>query len=107
MSSEKLTNAVVKSAIDSWQAGDEKQWFSFFTKNAKLFDDGSPRDFYYFSKHAIGRERFTSIDKVENDGKDVYGHFHTDEWGDFKTYFRFHLNAENKIFRLDIGQANY
>ena len=33
------------------------------------------------------------------------GHFHSDQWGDFPTYFRFRLNAAGKIERLDIGQA--
>jgi hypothetical protein len=43
---------------------------------------------------------------VENEGKDIKGNFHTESWGNFKTYFKFHINAEGKINRLDIGQAN-
>jgi len=49
-----------------------------------------------FSEEAIGNERFTSIDKVENNGLDVYGHFHSSQWGDFKTYFKFHLTGDGK-----------
>ncbi len=105
MNTDKLTNKTVKAAMDAWQKADSAAWLSFFTADARLFDDGNPRDFMQFSRQAIGHERFTSIDKVENDGLDIYGRFHSDQWGDFKTYFKFHLNHEGKIDRLDIGQA--
>jgi hypothetical protein len=107
MDTGKLTNYTIKAAIDAWQKGDAKTWLSYFTEDAKLFDDGNPRSFHNFSAEAIGHERFTSIDKVENNGLDIYGHFHSEQWGDFNTYFTFHLNSDGKIYRLDIGQANY
>ncbi|GAB3998517.1 hypothetical protein GCM10028807_46430 [Spirosoma daeguense] len=106
MDTSKLNNSTVKAAFDAWQAGDATKWLSFFTPDAKLYDDGSARDFRRFVKEACGHERFTSIDKVEDDGKLIYGKFHTESWGDFKTYFKFHLNTDGKVDRLDIGQAN-
>jgi hypothetical protein len=51
-------------------------------------------------------ERFTSIDQVTNDGLNITGQFHSDQWGDFRTYFNFHLSSSGKIVRLDIGQAS-
>lgn len=105
MDTGKLTNPIVKAAFDAWQKGDAKLWLSFFTADAKLFDDGNPRNFQGFVKDACGHERFTSIDKVENNGLAIYGRFHTESWGDFNTYFKFTINAEGKINRLDIGQA--
>jgi hypothetical protein len=105
MDTSKLTNATVKAAFDAWQNGDAKTFLSFFAANTNLFDDGSSRNFQSFVKDACGHEKFTSIEKVENDGKDITGKFHTESWGDFKTYFKFHINAEGKIDRLDIGQA--
>jgi hypothetical protein len=107
MNTDKLKNAMIKNAIEAWQKGDKQMFLSFCVSDAKLFDDGNSRDFQKFIKDACGHERFTSIDKVENNGLDVYGHFHTESWGDFKTYFKFHLNGEGKIVRLDIGQASY
>ncbi len=104
---EVLTNPVVKSAINALEKGDLKSWLDLFTKEAELSDDGRQTDFNHFSKNAIGHERFTTIDKVENNGLDVFGHFHSDRWGDFKTYFKFRINADGKISRLDIGQASY
>lgn len=100
-----ITNGTAKKAIEAWQSGDAKSFIALFTSDAKLFDDGNPRDFNKFVKDACGHERFTGIDKVENNGLHIYGNFHTESWGDFKTYFKFHLNAEGKIYRLDIGQA--
>ena len=70
------------------------------------YDDGSsPRSLDRFTADALGHERFTSIDRVENNGLDVFGAFHSDQWGDFRTYFKFHLSAAGKIRRLDIGEA--
>lgn len=99
-------NETVKSAFEAWQNGNAEAFTSYFTADAKLYDDGSPRDFKKFVKEACGHEKFTSIDKIENDGKDIYGQFHTESWGDFKTYFKFTLNADGKFDKLEIGQAN-
>ena len=100
-----LKNATVKAAIEALQKGDRKAWSALFESDAKLYDDGSPRLLQQFTDDALGHERFTSIERVENDGLDVIGAFHSDQWGDFRTYFRFHLSPTGKIKRLDIGQA--
>lgn len=105
MNLDNLTNPTVKAAIEALQKGDREAWLAQFAPNSELYDDGNKRDFMDFTNSAIGEERFTRIDNVENDGKDVYGHFHTEKWGDFDTYFKFHVNSEGKIYRLDIGQA--
>jgi hypothetical protein len=107
MEYKKINNPKVLAAIEAWQKGDTIQWLSFFTTDPKLLDDGHPRDFKKFSTEAIGHERFMSIDKVENNGMDIYGKFHSDTWGDFKTYFKFHLNQDGKFYQLEIGQAKY
>jgi hypothetical protein len=106
MNTDKLTNPIVKKAIDALQAGDKKAWFALFTHDAELFDDGNKMNFKSFFEKALGHERFTSIDKVEHNSLNIYGKFHSDQWGDFKTYFKFTINAEGMISRLDIGQAS-
>lgn len=107
MNTNLLTNSTVKKAIDALQAADANTWFSQFTDDAELFDDGNKKDFRKFFGNALGHERFTSIDKVENNGLAIYGQFHSDHWGDFKTYFRFRIDAGDRINRLEIGQADY
>src|ERR1044072_5928241 len=97
----------VKKNIKNPHAADKKNSFSLFFSDANLYDDGNKMNFRSFFEKAFGHERFTSIDKVEDNGLAVYGRFHSDQWGDFKTYFRFHLNEAGKISRLDIGQASY
>jgi hypothetical protein len=57
-----------------------------------------------FSNGALGHKRFTGIDRVDNNGLDVYGSFHSDRWGGFKTYFKFHPDSDAKFVQLDIGQ---
>lgn len=107
MDTSKLTNSIVKAAFQAWQQGDSKLWLSFFTDKAQLLDDGRPRNFQQFSTEAIGHERFTSIDKIEDNGLSIYGRFHSDTWGNFKTYFKFHIDSNGKIDKLEIGQADY
>ena len=65
---------------------------------------GTPPPLEKFTDDALGHERFTSIERVENQGLDT-GAFHSDRWADFRTYFRFQLSPAGKIKRLDIGQA--
>jgi hypothetical protein len=43
--------------------------------------------------------------RIENRGLDLTGSFHSEQWGDFRTYFRLHLSPSGRIKRLDIGQA--
>ncbi len=107
MEYEKISNENVRAAIEAWQKAASKEWLSYFSKNATLLDDGHSRDFMKFSTEAIGKERFTSIDKVENSSMDIYGRFHSDTWGDFKTYFKFRIGKDGKFDQLQIGQANY
>lgn len=100
-----LAHPIVKQAIDALQSGDRAAWAALFAAGATLYDDGEPRDLLAFNREAIGTERFTRIGSVDNGGLDVYGLFHSDRWGDFQTYFKFHLDGNGKISRLDIGQA--
>jgi len=74
----KISNKIVKAAIEAWQQGNSELWLSFFTEDAKLLDDGNIRNFKKFSTEAIGHERFTSFDKVDDKGLSVYGQFHSD-----------------------------
>ncbi|AUH50942.1 hypothetical protein CXB49_09015 [Chromobacterium sp. ATCC 53434] len=105
MNLEMLTQPVVRLAIEALQHGDHASWISLFSTDATLTDDGLPANFRKFSEHAMGHERFTRIDRVENQGLDIYGGFHSDRWGEFDTYFKFHLDPSGKINQLDIGQA--
>lgn len=100
-----LTNTTVKAAIEALQKGDKEAWSALFEPDAKLYDDGNPRPLQKFTNDALGHERFTSIERVENEGLDIIGAFHSDTWGNFRTYFRFQLSPAGKIKRLDIGQA--
>lgn len=102
-----IENEIARQAFEAWQASDSRLWLSLFTNDARLYDDGHPRDLHKFSTEAIGHEKFVTIDKVEDNGTSIYGQFHSDAWGDFKTYFRFHIDKNGKIARLDIGQADY
>ncbi len=96
----KIANQQIKAALEAWQKGDATLWLSFFTADARLLDDGHPRNFKKFSTEAISHERFTGFDKTEDNGTVVYGRFHSGTWGDFKTYFKFKINPEGKFYQL-------
>jgi len=101
-----LTVPTVKAAIDALQRGDRTAWAELFEPGAKLLDDGEARDLEAFTREAVGHERFTAIERVELHGLRVTGAFHSERWGDFRTYFQFHLSRNGKIAQLDIGQAD-
>jgi len=102
-----IPNNLVREAISALQEGNKEKWFELFEDNATLFDDGRQISFRSFFQTAIGHERFTSIDKIENNGLNIFGHFHSDQWGDFKTFFKFGITGGRKINKLEIGQAKY
>lgn len=103
----KLTNETVKRAIDALQASNKNAWNNLFTNDAVFTDDGKTLDLKSFFDNAFNhKEKFLTIDKVESDGKNITGDFFAGQWGTFKVYFKFHINTEGKIIRLDIGQVN-
>ncbi len=102
----KITNPQVKQAIEALQNNDKNAWFSFFTKDAVFTDDGKTMNFTSFFDNAFKhKEKFLTIDKVENNGKDILGNFFAGQWGTFKVYFKFHQQADGKFNRLEIGQS--
>jgi hypothetical protein len=105
MDIDRLVNPTIRAAIEALQKGDKEAWAALFEPDATLYDDGSPRSLREFTEEALGHERFRSIDLIENQGLYLTGGFHSDQWGDFRTYFSFQLSSTGKIERLDIGQA--
>ena len=102
---EKITDPAVRAALTAWQTADKAAWLRSFAADPQLYDDGNARDFAEFT-NAIGTERFVTIDRIEDGGRAVYGQFHSDHWGDFRTYFRFTPRVDGRFTRLDIGQAD-
>lgn len=100
----KITDETVRQAVQALQDGDQS-WYGFFTGNPVMTDDGNTVDFRSFFSNALGKEKFLTIDRVENEGKEIYGNFQAGKWGIFPVFFRFHKNEEGKFDRLDIGQA--
>ncbi len=105
ISTTQITNPTARAAVDALQAGDKVAWAALFTEDVVFTDDGKPRDFASFTDSAIGDETFTSIERVAEDGRYVYGDFHSEQWGDFKVFFRFEVTSEGKISKLAIGQG--
>jgi hypothetical protein len=60
-----------------------------------------------FTQETFGHERFVCIDRIANNGLHIKGAFHSDKWGDVRTYFNFELNDAGRIVMLDIGQVDY
>lgn len=101
-----ISNATVRKAIEALQNNDKQTWYSYFTEDATFTDDGNKMNFKSFFDNAFDKkEKFLSIEKVENEGQDVYGNFYAGQWGTFRVFFKFHLNNTGKIDRLDIGQT--
>jgi hypothetical protein len=85
-----IDHHIVKSAIEAMNGRNKKQWYELFSDKPELTDDGNPYDFTEWCERELFGSSvayLASIDKVENGGLTIYGKFHSDQWGDFKTFF--------------------
>lgn len=101
-----IKNENVRSAIQSLQDNNIDEWYNHFSDDVVFTDDGRTLDFKKFFDNAFDKkEKFLEIDRVENNGKDIYGNFYAGQWGTFRVYFKFHENESGKFDRIDIGQT--
>jgi len=106
MDSDRLLDSVVKAALEAMKQGDRDAWLGLFDERAVLTDDGNERDFKQWSDAELfgaGKGRITSITKVADRGVTIHADFHSVQWGDFKTFWKFTIE-DGKIVRLDVGQ---
>lgn len=107
MNVELLQHPLVKAAITAMNSQDRAAWMQLFAENTVLTDDGNRQDFVHWSDHEIfGKDtgELRTVDRQEDGGLTVYGKFRSSRWGEFNTFFRFHVQ-DGKIIRLDVGQA--
>ena len=100
-----ITNPVVNAALAAISSGDRDTWLNLFSDDAILTDDGHNRGYIEWSDSELfgaGKGRVTSVDRVENGGLTLHTHFHSDQWGDFTTFWKFQIE-DGKITRLDVG----
>jgi hypothetical protein len=106
---EAIKNELIRAAIEAINEQDRNSWYSVFSKDAKLFDEGKERDFRRWSDNEIfGSDPplVTSILKVEREGFTVYCKFHSRVWGESKIYMTFTITGGH-ISKLDTGLVNY
>jgi len=96
----------VRTAIDALQAGDRLAWLTCFTAGAKLFDNGKRKSLFNFTRNHIGSMQFTSVDRIDNDGREVYGVLQIRDEENVHVYFKFRLDAAAMCSRLDIGRQD-
>jgi len=103
-----IGNTVVSSAIVALNGSDKKHWFELFSKPA-FTDDGIPHDFVKWCEEELfgfSRAFIISIDRVEDGGLTFYARYHSDKWGDFKTFWKF-VVENGRISKLDVGATSY
>jgi hypothetical protein len=104
-----IADPVVSSAIVALNARDKERWFELFADNAEFSDDGRQHDLAkWCNDELFGRWRacIISIDRVEDGGQTFYARYHSDKWGDFKTFWKFRV-VDAKITKLDVGATEY
>jgi hypothetical protein len=105
MESERL-HPVVQAALKAIDDGDREAWLKLFDAKAILTDDGSERDYQKWSDAEIfgaGKGRITKVTGIADSGVTLHADFHSAQWGDFKTFWKFQVRG-GKIVRLDVGQ---
>lgn len=107
MNLDQITHPQVKSAIEALQNNDLEAWNAHFTEGAVFTDDGNKKDFDAFLENAFNhKERFLTLDKIEDGGMHLAGDFYAGQWGTFHVFFTFHENGDGKFSRIDIGQTS-
>ena len=104
-----IGNPVVKAAVEALNTKDKKGWFELFIANPQFSDDGVPRDLTEWCEEELFgsfRAYIISVDKVEDGGLTFYARYHSDKWGDFKTFWKFKLR-DDKVAKLDVGATSY
>jgi hypothetical protein len=104
-----IGNPVVSSAIEALNGRDRKLWFELFSEKPEFSDDGIRRDLVKWCEEELFgsyRAYIISIDKVEDGGLTFYARYHSDKWGDFKTFWRFKVEGR-RISQLDVGATDY
>jgi hypothetical protein len=106
---EAITNPLVGSAIQAVNGRDRKLWFALFAEKTAFTDDGIEQDFKTWCDNELfgsSRAYLISIDKVEDDGLTFFARYHSDKWGDFKTFWRF-KTVGGRFSKLDVGATSY
>jgi hypothetical protein len=104
-----ISHPIVRSAIEAMNGRNKEQWYALFSNKPTFTDDGNPDDFSKWCERELfgsSKAYLASIDKVEDGGLTIYGRFHSDQWGDFKTFLRFHVE-KGKITKMAVGQVDY
>jgi hypothetical protein len=106
MTIQNLHHETVKSLLTAMKNGDSKTYFSLFSQNAVMTDDGNIREVKEWAENEIfgnGKGHLISIDKVLNDVLTIYGVFHSNKWGEIKAIFNFEVE-DNLITRFEASQ---
>ena len=106
---EKVSNPLVRSAVEALNGRNKKLWFGLFSEGAGFSDDGIPRDLVKWCEEELFGSALAyliAIDKVEDGGLTFYARYHSDKWGDFKTFWRVTVR-DGKISKLDVGATDY
>lgn len=104
-----MGDPVVRSAVLALNGKDRARWFGLFSAKPKFSDDGVPREFVEWCEEELFgsfHARIISIDKVEDGGLTFYARYHSDKWGDFKTFWKF-VVRDGKVSSLDVGATDY
>jgi hypothetical protein len=81
-----LTRPTAKVHIEALRRGARAGWPTPFEPVAKLCGDPSPRDLETFTADALGRERFTSIERASAAGLEVVDAFHANKSSDLVVF---------------------
>ncbi|MDG7020450.1 MAG: nuclear transport factor 2 family protein [Nitrososphaerota archaeon] len=104
-----VSDPLARSAAEAVNSRDRERWFGLFADGATFSDDGVEQDLWrWCDEELFGRHTayIVSVDKVEDGGRTFYARYHSDKWGDFKTFWRFAVR-DGKVSRLEVGATSY
>ena len=105
MTSQDLSNPVVRTLVAAINDGDRDTFLATLTPDATLTDDGNPRSLHdWIDREIFSTHGHISIEHEDEDGLHLLARYRNDTWGGMSTFWRFQVTGD-KISRIDTGQA--
>lgn len=102
----KITNDVVRKAIEVQQNNDINAWLAIFSEHTDFVNDGVKADFKPFFYRAFDfHEKLLTIEQVNDDGNYLRGNYFDGNFGIYRVSMKFHQNESQKLDRLEWEQV--
>lgn len=102
---EELHDATVRAVVTAINKGDRETFYSLFSDDATMSDDGTERDFRQWTEREIfSSNGHMNVDSQSPDGRSLVASYRNDTFGEMRTSWTFTVE-DGEVTRMEAGQA--